>query len=243
MTKDDLKGLQDHLLAKAQVILQQSDHLRPAGFVVTLHKHLDKLFESGYGVEFLDPKQLLSDDPDGIAVLIVDLLMGWKRLYHAILSLFPPMRDVLPGLLEIGVAAEVDDPYMRVVRPFLSAAQLDEKDITIGTVRQICDKTDAFACIYQSEAWIRMVRSSDREAVEGVRQNGLSQDAKAIEVVLSTMEAHDFGRSLMMPIEREPSSDPSKRDQGKVRGFGTPKETGAMQGRVANFLKPLPEAS
>ena len=60
MTGDDLKHVQDHFLEGAKTILRESGRLRPVGFVITLHKHVDKLFESGWGIEFIDPKTACS---------------------------------------------------------------------------------------------------------------------------------------------------------------------------------------
>lgn len=242
MTGDDLKRVQDNFLATAKKILLEEGHLQPVGFVVTLHKHVDKLLESGYGIEFIDRRECLRDaQDDRITMLVVNLAMNWKRLYHAILNVFPQTRDVLPKMLALGEVISVDDAYKRVTRAFLSATELDEKDVISATMRQICDKTDAFASIFHSEAWMRVVEPS--ETADQIRENapqGLGQDQKSVEVVISSMETYDFARMITVPIRREPSKT---RDGGKVLGFGEQREGGTMTGRLAGFLKPLPEAS
>ena len=241
MTGDDLKRMQDGFLAMAKEILLQGP-LRPVGFVITLHKHVDKLFESGWGIEFIDPKSCVRDvHDDSIAALIIDLAMDWRRLYHAVLNVFPQTRDVLPRMIKIGKTLDVDDAYMRVMRAFLAATEMDEKDVTAATMRQICDRVDAFACVYHSEAWMRMVEPS--ETIEQIRRDApesLGQDKKSIEVVMSSMETHDFVRMITVSIHREPSET---RDGGKVIGFGEPVENDKLAGRLTGFLKPLPEAS
>lgn len=252
MTGDDLKRAQDGFLKTSKKILLEDGRLRPVGFVITLHKHVDKLFESGWGLEFIDPKACVRDaGDDTIATLILDLAMDYKRLYHAILNVFPKTRDVLPQVLKLGEMVKVDDPYKHVMRPFLQHMQMDEKDVVAATMRHVCDKIDAFACVMQSEAWMRAV--SPTENVDQIYKDspeGLGQDKKSIEVVASSMETYDFARMLIVPIRRAPSKVSKKRDGGKILGFGdqteaidSPDNNNVLQGRLMRFLKPLPEAS
>ena len=247
MTGADLKRTQDHFLEGAKKILLEHGHLRPMGFIITLHTHVEKLAESGWGGEFIDPKptSVPGVDDDHVAVLILDLLMDWKRLYHAVLNVFPQTQSTLPGLLAIGKDVGVDDPYMRVMRPFLEVTKLDEKDVIAATLRQVCAKVDAFACIMQSEAWLRIVGPSENVADVPDR---LGQDKKSIEIALSSMETYDFARMLTLPIHRKAGS--KKRDEGKILGFGdrterldTPDNTSVLKGRLVRFLKPLGVAS
>jgi hypothetical protein len=252
VTGADLKRMQDGFLATSKEILLETGRLRPVGFIVTLHKHVDNLFESGWGVEFIDPKACLRDgQDDSITALIIDLTMTWKRLYHAVLNVFPQTRSVLPQMIALGAAIDVDDAYMRVMRAFLTTTELDEKDVIAATLRQICDKVDAFASIFHSEAWLRRVESS--ESAAEIRKNApksLGQDMKSVEIVMSTMETYDFTRMLTVPVQRSVSKNPNKRDEGKVLGFGdltesldTPKDTNVIDGRMTRFLKPLKDAS
>lgn len=249
MTGDDLKRVQDNFVENAKQILRESGRLRPVGFVITLHKHVDKLFESGWGLEFIDPKACVRDvQEEGTAVLVLDLLMDWKRLYHAVLNVFPKTRDILPELITVAATIKVDDPYKRTMRPFLKAVQLDEKDVIAATMRQICDKVDAFAVIMQTEAWMRLMEPSEDV---GDFPGGLEKDTKSIEIVMSSMETYDFARMVTFPIQREAAKiSTKKRDDGKVIGFGdrtevlsTPDDTNVLEGRFARFLKPLKEAS
>jgi hypothetical protein len=254
MTGDDLKRLQDNFFATSKQIILEGTSLRPVGFVVTLQKHVDQLFDSGYGIEFLDPKTAILRDAqdDAVATLIVDLVMDYRRLYHAVLTVFPKTRDLLPRLLVLGQAASVDDPYMRLMRPFLENTGLDAKDVAAAVMRQICDKVDAFASIMHSEAWKRHTASpEDMEKLrEFAKTHSLGEDQKSVEIVVSAMETYDFTRMLTAPIHREPSKDPKRRDAGKVLGFGETDDSVAEQdgknvieGRMARFLKPLPVAS
>lgn len=242
MTGDDLKRVQDNLLATSKKILLEDGRLKPVGFVVTMRKHIDKLLESGYGVEFIDRTECLRDaQDDRIAILMINLSMSWRRLYHAVMAVYPQTRDTLPKMIALGESVSVDDAYMRVMLAFLNATELDEKDVAAAVMRQICDKVAAFACIFHSEAWMRLVGPA--ETADQIRANapqGLGQDQKSIEVVMSSMETYDFKRFITTPIHREQSAT---RDGGKVIGFGEPRENGAFQGRLADFLKPLPEAS
>jgi hypothetical protein len=253
VTGTDLKRMQDGFFATAKQIILEGTSLRPIGFVITLHKHVDKLFDSGYGIEFIDPKTIMRDaQDDAVATLVVDLFMDYKRLYHAVLSVYPKTRDILPRLLALGQSVGADDPYLRLMRPFLESAGLDEKDVSTAVMRQICDKVDAFACITHHEAWRRNAESPEdiKKAREFAKTHSLSEDMKSIEVVLSTMDTHDFARMLTAPIHREPSKDPKHRDAGKVLGFGETDDCVAeqggpnvLEGRMVRFLKPLPVAS
>jgi hypothetical protein len=249
MIGDDLKLLQDQLLEGGKQILRERGHLGTVGFVVTLHKHVEKLLESGWGAEFIgDPKDaFVRLDDDRVVALVLDMTMDWKRLYHAVLDLYPKMQKILPALIEAAAQARVDDPYKRVVRPFLKAAQLDEKDIVAGTMRQVCEKVDAFACIMQCEAWLY---EADPSVPGDQLPDDLSTDAKSIEVIFSSMETHDFARLRKAQIQRASSTDPKTRDEGAVIGFGesiemliTPEEQIDVGGRFTNFLKPLELAS
>lgn len=249
MTGDDLKRMQDGFIAQAKKLLLKDAHLRPVGFVITLHKHVDKIFESGWGVEFIDPKACLRDpQDDNIAILLLDLAMDWKRLYHAILNVYPQTQGILPGLLAMGKKIVGDEAHMRVTRAFLSASELEDKDVMAATMCQICDKVDAFACVMQSEAWLRMAGpSEDAEEIRKSAAKGLGQDKKSVEVIFNAMETHDFARMITTPVHREPSKN---RDDGKVLGFGEPLETldapgggNVIGGRFTRFLKPLKDAS
>jgi hypothetical protein len=254
MTGADLKRVQDNFFATSKRILLDTGHIRPIGFVVTLHKHVDKLFESGYGLEFLDPKAGLMTDvgDNAVATLIVDLVMDYKRLYHAVLAVFPKTRDILPRLLALGQSVGADDPYLRLMRPFLESTGLDAKDVSAAVMRQICDKVDAFASIMNSEAWMRSAASpEDMEKVQKFAETrSLGEDQKSVEIVISAMETYDFTRMLTAPIRRKPSKNPKRRDAGKVLGFGETDDRVAEQGgnnviegRLVRFLKPLPVAS
>ena len=245
MTGDDLKRAQDHFLEGAKTILRERGQLRPTGFVITLHKNVEKLFASGWGIEFLDPKGCVRADGDDTATLIIDLLMDWKRLYHAVVTVFPQTKEVLAPMITLAQTIAVDDPYMRVVRPFLAHTQMDEKDVIAATMRHICAKVDAFASIFQSEAWIRVL-DLETEREEDIPEN-LGADAKSIEVIVSSMETYDFARMLTLPIQRE---DAKKRAAGKVVGFGeliegldTLDNENVVEGRFMRFLKPLEVAS
>lgn len=218
MTGDDLKRMQDGFLKTSKEILLETGRCRPVGFVVTRHKHVDKLFETGWGLEFID--------------------------------VFPKTRDILPRLLALGETVGVDDPYMRLMRPFLETTKLDEKDVIAATMRQICGQVDAFACILHSEAWLRKIdrRSEDAEQVtKEADAKGLAQDQKSIEVIFSSMETYNFARMITVPVHREPSK---RRDEGKVLRFGESTEvldtlnnTNVIEGRLVRFLKPLGIAS
>ncbi len=243
MTGEDLKRMQDGFLETSKKLLLEQSRLRPVGFVITLHKHIDKFLESGWGLEFIDPKACLRDTKeDNVAALIVDLAMDWKRLYHATLNVWPQTRDVLPDMIALGKDIDVDDAYMRVMRAFLKATKMEEKDIISATMHQICDKANAFASVTHSEAWLRAVNTTS-ETVDDIYKNapeGLGQDMQSVEVVFSSMETYGFSRLITIPIHRELSAT---RDDGKVLGFGKPTESEVAGGRMAGFLKPLTEAS
>ena len=246
MTGDDLKQMQGHFLEGAKQLLLERGRLRPVGFVVTLHKHVEKLFESGYGIEFIDPAACVRADGDDTATLVLDLLMDWKRIYHAVVTVFPQTKDVLSPMIALAETIAVDDPYKRVMRPFLAHTRMDEKDVIAATMRHVCEKVDAYASIFQSEAWLRVV-DLDKESEADVPQN-LGDDTKSIEAVISSMETYDFVRVLTLPIQRDGLE--KKRDAGKVVGFGdltesldTLDNTNVVDGRLARFLKPLEIAS
>ena len=247
MTGDDLKRVQDHFLEGAKTLLLERGRLRPVGFVITLHKHVDKLFESGWGIEFIDPKTAcVRGDGDDTSTLVLDLLMDWKRIYHAVVTVFPQTKDVLTPMIALAETIAVDDPYKRVMRPFLAHTRMDEKDVIAATMRHVCEKVDAYASIFQSEAWLRVV-DLDKESEADVPQN-LGDDAKSIEAVISSMETYDFARVLTLPIQR--GGLEKKRDAGKVVGFGdltesldTLDNTNVVDGRLTRFLKPLEIAS
>ena len=252
MTGEDLKHAQNHFLEGAKKILLEDEHLRPVGFVITLHRHVDKLFESGsWGLEIIDPKTCVigAADDDNVVTLIIDLTMDWKRLYHAVLNVFPQTRDVLPAMIQLAETVGVDDPYKRTMRPFLSVTQLDTKDVIAATMRKLCDEVEAFASIMQSEAWLRNVDPAT-ERVENIA-GPLGHDVKSIEVIVSMMETYEFARMLTIPIHRESAAQPTTaRDAGKILGFGeraervdTPQNTHVLDGRLMRFLKPQAVAS
>jgi hypothetical protein len=251
VTGDDLKHMQDGFLDAAKKIIR-TGRVRPVSFIVTMHHHLDKLAGTGWGVEFIDFKSCLRDDNnDKIAVLILDMLLDWKRLYFALIELMPKAGPVLEPMLDLANQARVDDPYMRVMRPFLAHMQMEEKDIVAGVVQQICGKLDAFASIVQSEAWMRHIDTAT-ETVDEIYKNspgGLGGDQKSVEVIVSMMETYEFSRMVTVPIVRSEKKSAQKRDGGKVTGFGghvehvVPFDEKGTGGRFDRMLKPLSVAS
>ena len=249
MTGEDLKRVQDHFIDVGKTLLLESGQLHPLGFIVTLHKHVDKLFEHGWAFEIVDPKACVRDPGDDqIATLVVDLLMDYQRLYGAVVNVFPQTRGVLERMVSLARSIEVDDPYMRVMRPFLAHARMHEKDVIAATMRHLCDKVDAFASIFQSEAWLRTV-DLHQETEADVPQS-LADDTKAVEVVISSMETYDVTRRVRTPSLREKAQGKQKRYEGKVLGFGESADridaadnTAIAKGRFTRFLKPLGVAS
>lgn len=241
MTGDDLKRVQDTFLEGSKKILREHGRLSPVGFVVTLAKNVDKLAESGWAAELIHPKDCVRDPHnDRIAALIVDLSTNWKKLYHAVVTVWPKTRQALEPMMALAQAIQIDDPYKRVMRPFLAHTQMEDKDVIAATMRHVCEKADAFASIFHSEAWLRTVDpGAEREADV---PKDLGQDAKSIEVVISSMETREFTRMLSVPIHREGTA----RDEGKIIGFGDATEaidrhdgTDVLEGRMVRFLKPL----
>ena len=259
MTPEDLKRIQDGFLEGAKAIVTERRHMAPIGFVVTLHKHVEKLFEAGWALEIIDKKSVVRAPDDSYAAVVVDLAMDYKRMYHAVLNVFPKTKGVLPQMLALGEMVKVDDPYKRVMRPFLNATKLHEKDVIAATMRHVCATASAFACITQSEAWIRTIDPDTEDAAAIVAAGdakGLKQDAKSTEVIYSSMETREFIRMVTVPIHRraEPGKEGAvgedRSDSGEVTGFGDPLETVdsptdeyALAGRMVGFLKPLSEAS
>lgn len=244
MTGDDLKGMQDNFLETSKaVLLEDGSHFRPLGFVITKPEHIERLFKSGWGVEFLGSRAatLGVRDDEKTAAIIIDLAMDWKRLYHAVLNVFPRTRDMLPGMITLGKSMGVDDVYKHTMRPFMQVTKLDEKDVIAAVMRQVCDKVEAFASIFHSEAWQRSIEPS--ETAEEIYKNApksLGQDAKSVEVLISSMETRDFTRMLIVPVQREVSPSSEQRDGGKVLGFGERTEClEEIEGRMTGFLKPL----
>lgn len=247
MTGEDLKRIQDTFFTGGQAILRTHSRLAPIGFIITMSKHVDKLFEHGWALEILDRKACLRDPKDdAIATLIVDLSMNYKKLYHSICILSPQAKGVLEPMINLARSIAVDDPYKRVVRPFLERTHTDTKDVMAATMRHICGHVDAFASIFQCEAWFRTVDTSKED--ESTVPRDLGDDAQAIEALYSTMETYEFTRMLTLPIKREFSD--KGRDEGKIRGFGDVIEGvdavdngNITSGRFTGFLKPLGVAS
>jgi tetrahydromethanopterin S-methyltransferase subunit B len=253
VTGEDLKRVQNHFLEGAKKILLEHERLRPIGFVITLHKHVDKLLKSGSWVlKIIDPKTGVIDDAtedDSVAILNIDLTMDWKRVYHAVVNVFPETRDILPNMIQLAETLKVADPYKRTMRPFMSVTKLDEKDVIAASMRKLCGEVEAFASIMQSEAWMRAVDPSTEDIAKIPAR--LGDDAKSFEVIVSMMETYEFARMLTIPVHREPMAEPTAaRDKGKVSSFGepnecldTPNDKNVLDGRLMRFLKPQGVAS
>lgn len=247
MTGEDLKRIQDTFFTGGQAILRTHSRLAPIGFIITMSKHVDKLFEHGWALEILDRKACLRDPKDdAIATLIVDLSMNYKKLYHSICILSPQAKIVLESVFQLAKSMEIQDPYKHIVRPYLEHTKTHSKDVMAATMRHICGHVDAFASIFQCEAWFRTVDTFKEDESKVPRD--LGNDAQAIEAVYSTMETYEFTRMLTLPIKREPSN--KGRDAGNVIGFGDLIEGvdaidngNVTSGRFTGFLKPLGVAS
>ena len=243
MTEDDLKRLQDNLFERSKKSLMKHGHIGPVGFVITHVRNIDKLLQSGYGVEFIDPKAtfVCSEADDTIATLTIDLAMDWKKLYHAVLTVFPKTQNILPGLLALGAEIKLDDPYKRLMRPFLSATELDTRDIIAATMRQICDKTEAFASIFHSEAWQRAIEPG--ESPDKIPKD-LGADGKSIEVLIELdgdlrIRANDYRASPARNLDEETR----QREGSGLRGINRDDRSSREQRRAGGAHDPFPEAA
>ncbi len=244
---DELKAIQDENFSIAKRIMTEVGRVLPMGFVLTRRDETDKLFESGWGIEFLDPKQLITHDKMGgheMVGLMLNLAMDWKAMYEAVIRISDKAREFLVPAVEMAKHFKIDDPYMRTMRPFMDATNTDEKDIVSATMRAICEKVDAFAAMHVSEAWMAEPKPGiTREDLP----NDLSEHPDSVEVVHCVMETREIVRMLAIPILREPPKAGERRDSGKLLGFGEVKEQVVRLGdpevtaigRLTRFLKPL----
>lgn len=246
MTDDELKQMQDNHIEIAKQILLESRQLCQIGFVITKRDQVDALFDSGFGIEFLDVKDVLKKDSpeEEIVVLAVDMSTDYQKLFYVVCQLYPKVAPTIQGLLEVGrrdwKLAE-SEVYGHIMKPFLQISGLLDKDLTAGVMRLICEKVNAFAAIHISEGW-KPRMDVPREQLPDY----LGDDPASVEVVVCSMDAYEFRRMVVIPILRGPSPDPNKRDGGEVLGFGEVDEmvdnkdgVNQIKGRFANFLKPF----
>ena len=250
MTDDDLKHMQDSHFETAKGIMASGEPVLPVGFVMTTRANIDKMHESGWGIEFVDPKDVIIHNTtkgDEVVGLMVPLAWDSERLFYMVRKLWPDTQGALDMVYKMAKDMDLEDPFTRVMRPFMQATNLDEKDVMAAMMRELCEKTDAFAAILISEAWTREV-GKDEIDEDGLPRN-LANDMKAVEVVMCTLESRNITRMVTIEVKRGPSPD-GERDSGPFVGFGQLKEMCVdnrdpktrLEGRLVRFLKPLPEA-
>jgi hypothetical protein len=238
-----LKAIQDDHLNAAKAMLTDLGFVAPIGFVFTNRGQVDNLFQGGWGIQFIQQKQVFSYDRMEKAEMVglaLDFSMDCERMYEALIRSSPKAAEVLVPLVEVGKRMNIDDLYVRTMRSFMQATNVDEKDIIAMTMRSVCEKVDAFGAMHISEAYLKQM---DHRPYGG--PGDLARDLTSTEVIICSMETREYVRMLALPILREPPKEGEKRDSGKVIGFGEVQEqlsrfddpNCVVEGRLVRFLK------
>ncbi len=241
---DDFKAIQDDHLRIAKELLLEEGKVYQLGFVFTQRIHLRKLQEAGWGACLLESEMASQKNPSGddMVCLTINLSMDWERMFEAVVRVIPEVAEFLRSAIDLAKNMKVDEPYMRTMRPFLETTNLDEKDIISMTMKSICELVDASAAMHISEAYLKTVPMKMMSAELG----DLSKDDESVEIIVNSIETHDFIRMLHVPIFREPAKPGAKRDSGRVIGIGEVQEHlynlkdkgSVITGRMVRFLKP-----
>ncbi len=242
-----LKVIQNDHLEVAKRLLLEEGFVVPIGFVFTRRDQVDNLLGNGWGIEFIKPKQIFTYERmkgSEVVGLGLDFAMDWERMYHALIRVLPKYRPYLEPFIQLAKEKKLDDPYMRTMRPFMEVSKMDEKDIIAATMKSICERVEAFGAMHVSEAYIVQVTDpKDRDKMA----DDLADEPTSTEVVMCSLETHEFIRMVTIPIKREASQPGKRRDSGKPIGFGEPQEHiyhydepgSKVEGRLSRFLSPL----
>lgn len=253
MTREQLIEMQEFHLGWAREQVRQDGHVYPIAFIVAESRHAMK------GIKYAEiPAQVLKggNDMAEMGIVVVMMQESWENLYRsatiAWTDLSPPGTPPLLSMLLEASPGEGEDKYKHVVRPFLRATGIEERDIATAAVRFVARQVQAQAVIVCHEGWLREMQPGETR-----KPGSLSQDPQAVEHLICNMDARDYVRAVYTPVLREEPSKGADRDSGKVVGFGEPRvviDDGVerpgknpmhmrLEGRMVRFLarKDVPE--
>lgn len=112
------------------------------------------------------------------------------------------------------------------------------KDAIAQALPQFAEQVEAFAFAMVTEAWtVHPVGSRDEVEAIYAKYGSLAAHPDAVEVVSITIETRQRTKALALPIERDADSKFTGLGENMAEGWGDAKD---IEGRFANFLKPLP---
>lgn len=246
LSLEDLKSFQDDQLETAKKWLAEDDNLPSLLFLVTTKDAIPEKMKNGLKV-MSNPLEIsnLEEVPFDKPVFVTfDLVSTWKNLFHMMMHVPGKHQAILPMLVKSAEDMDIDDPFMRVMRPFMQVSNLHEKDIQALFMRQMILELGAYAFVKMDEAYTLDSPMKEGETKEEAqdRYKDLKSNPKSIECIMVMLETHKYQRMITLPFTRE------KRDTGKVTGFGEPKiyevkegNDNSLTGRFVNMLRPLPE--
>lgn len=245
LSLEDLKQFQEDQIESAKAFMMEEGRVPSFLFLVTTMSSIPEKFKEHLKVLSEDDTiKQLGDVPEDRPIFVTfDMDTYWKNLYHMMMHVPGKHRAVLPMLVKAGEDANVDDPYMRVMRPFLEISKLHPKDVQALFMRQMILEVGAYAFVKLDEAYIVDRALKEGETADDVTGEGsIKNHPDSKECIMVFLETHKYQRMVTIPFTR---AGPEEDD--KVTGFLEPKiiEIGAdehsLKGRFVNMLRPLPE--
>lgn len=172
---------------------------------------------------------------EAVCTFVTPLHFNWEQKFHILVSNGDARtRAVLKELVAVAIENSVDEPHMRVVRPFMQVTGLNEKDIQAMAMAELARGTSAFAILMVQEGYFKY---GDAHPAGSLRD-----DASAKEGILAMLETRQGSRLVHVPVLR----DSGRRDVGAVVRFDDAKIFNdhlerdlGMKGRFAQLLAPL----
>lgn len=220
MTEKQLIGIQDGLFETSRTRLLEVGHTYQVGFLITGLGCEDGALEGGkFSLMPLSSTGEMPEDGNGYSIMMIDMQPNDEVLLHQFIHNMPHTLEQIKKAIAVGMTVfgfTEEEAYTHTLNTILDINKADRKDIVAWMIRQLCEKSKAFAFIHNSEGYsVETDSPEERKKYEKV----LEEDPRSKEVLFSNMECYGFNRHIKVFINREPAPPGGRRDSGKILSF------------------------
>jgi hypothetical protein len=222
MKEEQLKAIQDSLFELGQKFVLEEGECPQLGFMITGAGSEEGILDGSkkFGLVQIEGQgEEIKPEEKAYSVVAVNMQPPDEQLLQHYIGLAPDSEPFIMQLLKDGMeifGLSEAKAIHHTLNVLLQRAGGNRKDLVAVMVRELCEKSKAFAFIHVVQLYSLMLDSPEE------RKNhpaDLSEDPASKEVLVATMETYNFYRTLKAAIKREPDASGAARDTGKVVGL------------------------
>lgn len=222
MKEEQLKAIQDSLFELGQKFVMEEGDCPQMGFMITGAGSEEGIIDGSkkFGLIQIEGRdEEIKPGEEAYSVVAVNMQPPDEELLQHLIGLDPSKEEFVLRLLRDGMeifGLSEKKAIHHTLNVLLQRAGGQRKDLVAMMIRELCEKSKAFAFIHVVQLYSLILDSPEE------RQNhpaDLSKDPESKETLATTMETYNFYRTLRAYIQREPDAPGAARDTGKVIGL------------------------